>query len=266
VAAFYHVRYWLAQSEADHAGPEAPAEHRADVLGALLHLRLEWVLAAVAGGTILAAGLGLVGRARGLRRAAVLWSVGTTGFAAMALEIVLLYTFQTLYGYVYSMVGLVIGVFMFGLVVGSLAMNRRLGRLRAAGRTGPGLATVAALDLAVAVFAAGLLVGVGLLRRWSADVPVQVVTFALVGVSGVLGGLVFPLAAAVSLREKGSRTGRAAGAIDAADHVGGCAGALVTGTVLVPVLGLAGACLTVAAMKVLSAALAGVSSRTGRKS
>ncbi len=265
VAAFYHVRYWLAQSEAAHAGPEAPAEHRADVLGALLHLRLEWVLAAVAAGTVLAAGVGLVQKARGLRRAAVLWSVGTTGFAAMALEIVLLYTFQTLYGYVYSMVGLVIGVFMFGLVVGSLAMNRRLGRLRAAGRTGPGLATVAALDLAVAVFAAGLLVGVGLLRRWSADVPVQVVTFALVGVSGVLGGLVFPLAAAVSLREKGSRTGRAAGAIDAADHVGGCAGALVTGTVLVPVLGLAGACLTVVAMKALSAALAGISSRAGRK-
>ena len=266
VAAFYHVRYWLAQSEAAHAGPEAPAEHRADVLGALLHLRLEWVLAAVAAGTVLAAGLGLFGKARGLRRAAVLWSVGTTGFAAMALEIVLLYTFQTLYGYVYSMVGLVIGVFMFGLVVGSLAMNRRLGRLRAAGRTGPGLPTVAALDLALAVFAAGLLVGVGLLRRWSADVPVQVVTFALVGVSGLLGGLVFPLAAAVSLREKGSRTGRAAGAIDAADHLGGCVGALVTGTVLVPVLGLAGACLTVVAMKVLSAGLAGVACRAGRPS
>ena len=264
-AAFYHVRYWLAQSEAAHAGPQAPAEHRADILGALLHLRTEWVLAAVAAGTVLAAGLGLFGKARGLRRAAVLWSVGTTGFAAMALEIVLLYTFQTLYGYVYSMVGLVIGVFMFGLVLGSLAMNRRLGRLRAAGRPGPGLATVAALDAAVAVFAMGLLVGVGLLRRWSADVPVQVVTFALVGVSGVLGGLVFPLAAAVSLREKGSRTGRAAGAIDAADHVGGCAGALVTGTVLVPILGLAGACLTVVAMKALSAALAGLSSRTGRK-
>jgi len=264
-AAFYHVRYWLTQSEAAHAGPQAPAEHRADVLGAMLHLRLEWVLAAVAAGTALAAGLGLTGRARGLRRAAVLWSVGTTGFAAMAMEIVLLYTFQTLYGYVYSMVGLVIGVFMFGLVVGSLAMNRRLGRLRTAGRTGPGLGTVAALDLGVAVFAAGLLVGVGLLRQWSADVPVQIVTFALVGVSGLLGGLVFPLAAAVSLREKGSRTGRAAGAIDAADHLGGCAGALVTGTVLVPILGLAGACLTVVAMKALSAALVGVSSRTGRK-
>jgi len=152
-------------------------------------------------------------------------------------------------------------VFMFGLVVGSLAMNRRLGRLRTAGRTGPGLPTVAALDLGVAVFAAGLLVGVGLLRRWSADVPVQIVTFALVGVSGLLGGLVFPLAAAVSLREKGSRTGRAAGAIDAADHVGGCAGALVTGTVLVPILGLTGACLTVVAMKALSAVLVGAAGR-----
>jgi len=257
VAAFYHVRYWLAQSEAAHARPDAPAEHRADVLGALLHLRLVWVLAAVAGATVIVAGIGAAGRAGGLRRVAVLWSVGTTGFSAMALEIVLLYTFQTLYGYVYSMVGLVIGVFMFGLVVGSWAMNRRLRRAREAGREGPGLPTVAAIDAALVVFAAGLILGVALLRRWSADVPVQVVTFALVGVSGVLGGLVFPLAAAVALREKGSTAGGTAGAIDAADHVGACLGALATGTVLVPILGLTGACVTVVAMKALSAGLAG---------
>ena len=266
VAAFYHMRYWLAQSEAAHTGPQAPAEHRADVLGALLHLRLWWMLAAVALATGVVAWFGAAGRAGGLGRVAVLWSVGTTGFSAMALEIVLLYTFQTLYGYVYSMVGLVIGVFMFGLVVGSLAMNRRLRRAREAGRPGPGLPTVAALDVALVVFAAGLILGVALLRRWTADVPVQVVTFALVGVSGVLGGLVFPLAAAVALREKGSRTGRAAGAIDVADHVGGCAGALVTGTVLVPILGLTGACVTVIAMKALSAGLAGAASRAGRQS
>jgi len=265
VAAFYHVRYWLAQSAAAHAGPEAPAEHRADVLGAIAHLRLGWAMLTAVAATAVAA---FVGRLRGraaLRRTAILWSVGTTGLASMALEVVLLYTFQTLYGYVYSMVGAVIGVFMFGLVAGSLAMNRRLRRAHRAGRPGPGLLTVAVLDLAMAAFAAGLVMAVVLLRQWSADVPVQIVTFALVGVAGVLGGLVFPLAAAVTLREAGSTTGQTAGAVDAADHLGACVGAFVTGTALVPILGTVGACLTVVGLKALSALVVGLASTTKRR-
>jgi len=265
VAAFYHVRYWLAQSAAAHAGPEAPAEHRADVLGAIAHLRLEWAMLAAVAATAVAAAVGRLRGRPALRRTAVLWSVGTTGLASMALEVVLLYTFQTLYGYVYSMVGAVIGVFMFGLVAGSLAMNRRLRRAHRAGLPGPGLLTVVALDLAVAVFAAGLVMAVALLRQWAADVPVQIVTFALVAVAGVLGGLVFPLAAAVTLREARSATGRTAGAVDAADHVGACVGALATGAALVPILGTTGACLAVVGLKALSALVAGLAATTERR-
>ena len=256
-AALYHVRYWLQQSAAAHATPDAPAEHRADVLGALMRLRFEWVILCVVGLTALAAVAGLARGRRGIRRTALLWSVGTTGFASMALEIVLLHTFQTLYGYVYSMVGLVIGVFMFGLVIGSYLMNRRLRRASADPSRGPGLRTVVALDVALTVFAAGLVLGLALLRRSAADWPVQITTFALVGISGILGGLVFPLAAAVALKERDTTTGRTAGAIDAADHLGACVGALATGTLLVPILGISGACLAVVAIKSLSAVLVG---------
>jgi len=264
-AALYHVRYWLQQSAAAHATPDAPAEHRADVLGALLRLRFDWAMLGVVAVTMLAAVSGLVRGRRGIRRTALLWSVGTTGFASMALVMVLLHTFQTLYGYVYSMVGLVIGVFMFGLVIGSLVMNRRLGRASRDPSRGPGLRTVVALDLALTVFAAGLVLGLALLRRSAADWPVQVTTFALVAVAGILGGLVFPLAAAVALKERGATTGRAAGAIDAADHLGACVGALATGTVLVPILGVSGACLVVVAIKALSAVQVGVASTIGQR-
>ena len=256
-AALYHMRYWLQQSAAKHASRDAPAEHRADVLGALMRLRFEWAMLGVVVATALAAAWGIARGRAALRRTALAWSVGTTGFASMALEMALLYTFQTLYGYVYSMVGLVIGVFMFGLVVGSLLMNRRLGRAAADPSRQPGLGALVALDLALAVFAAGLVLGLGLLRQSLADWPIQVATFVLVGVSGVLGGLVFPLAAAVSLREPGTTTGRAAGAIDAADHAGACLGALAMGTLLVPILGVSGACLVVVAVKALSALVVG---------
>jgi len=73
----------------------------------------------------------------------------------------------------------------------------------------------------------------------------------------VLGGLLFPLAAAVMLEDRCS-TGRAAGAVDAADNAGACLGAFVTGILLVPVLGVTGACLAVAGTKALSALLVGV--------
>ena len=254
-AALYHMRYWMQMTEAVHAGDKA-ARMRTDILGLLMGLRLEWVLLAGGAATVLAAGWGAAGGRRGLRQAALLWSVGTTGFATMALEIVLLYTFQTLYGYVYSMVGLVIGVFMAGLVMGSLAMNRRLRRVEAAGGPMPGLRSLFAIDLAVLIFAAALVLVLAVLRIWAVEWAVQVATFALVALAGVLGGLVFPLGAAVALESRPS-TARAAGVIDAADSAGACLGALVTGVLLVPILGTSGACMAVAGVKVASALLTG---------
>ena len=253
-AAIYHMRYWATTSEAAHAGPEAPAERRSSLLEAILALRFEWAAGAIAAATLLAALTGLARGRRALGRTALLWSVGTTGFAGMAVEIVLLYTFQTLYGYVYSMVGLVVGVFMFGLVAGSFLANRRLGRVGVARGDRPGLRSLVALDLAVTVFAAGLVLILAALRASSADWPVQLATFGLVAVAGVLGGLVFPLAAAVRLGDDPG-IARAASVIDAADHVGACAGALVTGVALVPVLGISGTLLVVVTMKALSALL-----------
>ena len=261
-AAVYHMRFWLQMGAASHAGAEAAARQRPDVLGALLGLRLEWVMLAAVAATVLAAGVGLVRGRAGLCRAAVTWSVATTGFATMALEIVLLYTFQSLYGYVYGQVGLVMGVFMFGLVLGSWAMNRRLRRGeqvrpspdRKVGGTPPGLRALMRLDIAIALFAAALVLGLGGLRLVAADWAVQAATFALVALAGVLGGLVFPLAAAIVLEGRIS-TGRAAASVDAADNAGACLGAFVTGALLVPILGVTGACLAVAGVKVLSAGL-----------
>jgi predicted membrane-bound spermidine synthase len=93
-----------------------------------------------------------------------------------------------------------------------------------------------------------------LLRKAEADLPVQLAVFCLVAVAGLLGGMVFPLAASVWLRDRVS-TGRAAGAVAASDHIGGSLGALVTGLALVPILGITGTCLSAAAMKALSVLL-----------
>ncbi len=261
-AALYHMQMWIAIGRDVHRGEAAPAENRVDLLSVLLHVRFGWVVVGLVALTLL---VGLAGFSRvgpSLQRTALLWSVGTTGLASMAVEIVLLYTFQVLYGYVYGMVGLVIGVFMFGLVVGSLIMNQALlsfarRRPGPAGREGggPGLWAVVGLDGGIMVFAAVLVPVLALLRGSAADWPVQVVIYLLVCVSGVLGGVIFPLASSVWLRDEVD-TARAAGAVSAADHLGGSVGALVTGVVLVPVLGIGGTCIIIAMMKGLSGLLA----------
>ena len=256
-AALYHMRLWLRTAQAGHEADAAPAAKRFDWLGALMRLRFDWVILAVLVATGLAAAVGVVRGREAFRRTALFWSIGTTGFAMMALEIILLYTFQTMYGYVYSMVGTIVGLFMFGLVLGSLWMNRRLRRYDAASSTPPpGLQTLAGLDLAMVVFSAVLVLVLAVLRGCAADWPVQVATFALVAVAGILGGLVFPLAASVALEGR-SNTLAAAGGLYAADNLGACAGALVTGLMLVPILGVSGACLAVVGMKALSAVLVG---------
>jgi spermidine synthase len=49
-----------------------------------------------------------------------------SGFTASSFEILLIFTFQTYFGYVYAAIGLIIALFMGGLVLGSLYAGRLL--------------------------------------------------------------------------------------------------------------------------------------------
>ena len=186
---------------------------------------------------------------RGLRRAC-LWSIATTGLTGMALEIVLLYAYQNLYGYVYRMIGLVVGTFMLGLALGGVWATRR------AARVGPdawhGLCRrLQVLVLLLGVFAAATPWVVHLIDRWGGG---QVWLVLMVAAAGLLTGAQFPLAAAVHVRLTG-RTGRSAGAIDSADHLGACIGAVLTGALLVPVWGTRPTCLALGVLCLSSVVL-----------
>lgn len=51
-------------------------------------------------------------------------SIITIGFAGIAIEIVLIYAFQNIYGYVYERIGLIVSLFMFGLASGGYIANK----------------------------------------------------------------------------------------------------------------------------------------------
>jgi len=187
------------------------------------------------------------GRHRGLGAGAALASIASTGFVAMAAEIVLLFAYQSLNGYVYEQIGAMIGLFMLGLVVGSAAMNRSLAR-RPGNRW-----WLMAIDLSLAVLVAVVPVVLTAIADAKGGWTVTMTVYGLVAVTGALGGAAFPLAARIHATLDG-RADRTAGAVDSADHLGACMGALLTGVALVPSIGIWATCAGLAGLKIMSAA------------
>lgn len=173
-----------------------------------------------------------------LRGGAVVVFAG--GFAASALEVILLLGFQILCGSVYYQVGVVVTMFMAGLAVGAWLANRpkKLSRRL----------SLSVLAAAVGLFA-GLLpsalqqlgtMGVGAIR-----LLVPAATFGL----AVLVGMEFPVAAQMEGREPT----RTAARLYAADFAGAAIGALLVSTMLVPLLGVSAACWLTAALNLAAA-------------
>jgi spermidine synthase len=180
------------------------------------------------------------------------YAIFTSGFADMMLHLAILFTFQTLYGYLYYQIGLLITVFMVGIALGSYLITRRLERIRK--------------DSALFLRTELMIVGFSLLLPFVLSIPSHAlekpavyillyVTF--LGMSflcGFLVGLQFPLATKIYLRSssKEGRLGRTAGLLYGADLLGGFFGGLFGGVLLLPVLGLKESCFTMAIIKASS--------------
>ena len=180
-------------------------------------------------------------------------SVAATGFTLMALQIFLLLGFQAVYGYVYTELAILIGLFMAGIALGSWLGMRR----ESANRSW----TLAAAQLLLALAAPALLLAVGAIGGFSSPtatwLAAQIVFPALAALAGMLGGFQFVIAAGIFLRGRGEGAGF--GLLYAIDLLGGCVGALALSTFLIPVFGFwrtAWLGVTINAAAVLLAALA----------
>jgi spermidine synthase len=197
--------------------------------------------------------------------AAVVLSIGSTGFVTMALSIVWLFAFQNLYGYVYQRIGWILALFMGGLVIGCGAANRYVAAMTEAERA-PALPDYArrlwSWLIGVDAGMAALALMIPWLLRTLGGLPAGPGVFALVEVSvsimvamtGVLGGAAFAVAAKIR-QTTTEQAGAVAGTIVGADHAGACLGALFCGILLVPVFGTPATAYLLAAIKLGSAAL-----------
>ncbi len=183
-------------------------------------------------------------RYRSIAQLSIPICIATTGFAGMVFDLVLIFAFQTLYGYVFYWIGILVSALMVGVVVGGyMATSHLMHRERH-------FLFFAGIEMSIVLFS--LVIAFIILK--SNVLAVRPVMFLpLAFVSGVLIGLEFPLANKIYLSIKGrSELSGTAGLLYGADLAGGWLGGVLGGVVLLPVLGLLGTCIVVCMFKLYS--------------
>ncbi|MBD3307702.1 hypothetical protein GF339_14795 [candidate division KSB3 bacterium] len=244
VTYFYSLLLWLQFSETSPERVSPPLTLR--LFQALKDLPFWWFGVAMAGLVLLRLGY----RYRSSpsspgesTRFNCLWAITTTGFTGIALELILIFAFQNMYGYIYQKAGLIVAMFMVGLTVGGYISHRLISRGNSISFQ-PLQTRLLANEIALALFAALLPLGIRLLSRAHFSSSLEYLFMLLVGITGVLTGLEFPLASALYWQSH-RNVGMTAGMLDSADHLGACCGSMLVGIVFIPLLGIPAACYVV---------------------
>lgn len=180
---------------------------------------------------------------RGNKRMITVYAVATTGFFGMMATLLLIFSFQVFYGYLYHQIGLLISVFMAGITAGSIFITARLKKIKEP------LSLLIGLEALIVIFScfmAFLISGMKL----SLDF-LYMVFIALFFISGLFAGAEFPLASKLYLKE-GVKVGHASGALYSADLIGGWLAGMLGGVVFLPVLGFFNTCIVMVVLKLSS--------------
>ena len=143
--------------------------------------------------------------------------LGTMGFTTIVVELVVVIAFQSLYGYVYGKISLLLAAFMAGLALGSLFGRKK----RTAGRT----------DLLLAQ--SGFLLLIALLRADLGKRPPESLLFLFLFALGTLGGWLFVVSNRLLLKEN-VNFGLGYGV----DLMGSFLGALAASAIIIPLAGI----------------------------
>jgi len=239
IAYYFDIVLWSAQFKLGYSHWFQAAAHIAFtriVVGTLAVLLLLAVLLAY-----------VPARERGARASAA-FCMAATGFTLMSLQIFLLLAFQSVYGYVYHQLAILIAMFMAGIALGTWLGIRSV---RSSGHL-PSLVTVpasspfraiAVIQFFLALSGPALIFLVRLLSQTSSGtatlLTVQFIFPALAVLGGMLGGYQFPVATEMYLGDSSPKAsvGTGIGVLYALDLFGGCVGALLLSTYLIPVFG-----------------------------
>jgi spermidine synthase len=173
----------------------------------------------------------------------------------MLFNLAIIFTFQTFYGYLYHLIGLLIALFMFGVATSSFYITRRLDGM------GRDFFLFLKIEIVMIVFSFLFPFVFSIPSRYLEEPAVSHLVYALFlimsFVSGAWIGLQFPLATKIYLGTpaKGETFGRTAGLLYGADLLGGFLGGLFGGILLLPILGLKESCFMMGLIKMSSLTL-----------
>lgn len=188
-------------------------------------------------------------RSKRYHRAGIPVAIISTGFAGMIFSLIIIFAFQSVYGYVFSWIGLLVASFMAGAASGAMFITNVLGGIK------NNLKYFRKIELAIICFAVGLPFILFVVNLYSGSPGAllffRILFLILSFISGLLIGSQFPLANKLYLKDSAGLS-RTAGLLFASDLIGGWLGGIIGAIVLLPVLGLTGTCITVALIKIAS--------------
>lgn len=182
----------------------------------------------------------LLRRKRAAGNFSILLAAASGGFAGLSLEIMTIFTFQNIWGYVYQSIGLLIAAFMLGMGVGAALTSHYLKSKQPAGKKTRKILAGDQMFIAVACLTCLPLVSFFAKMAGSSG---QILLFSWLGGMGFLVGAILPLGIHIYGREP---IAKKAGLLNAADYLGGTSGALVMASFFLPLYGSANSLLLIA--------------------
>ncbi len=166
---------------------------------------------------------------RRTRESAITMTIFTTGFYGMVTALILIIALQSLYGYIYHLIGLLISSFMVGLWVGGAKIKA---------------SSILKIELGILIYCSTMVL---LFANSLLFLPLIIVLNFL---AGVLVGVEFAVANEVYLK-MGLQLEKSAGVLYASDLLGAWLGALTVCIILIPSLGILQTCVFLASLKLL---------------
>jgi len=183
------------------------------------------------------------------------YAIFTSGITDMMLDLGIILTFQTLYGYLYYQIGLLITIFMVGVALSSLYITQRLKSIK----KDSSLFLIMEFWIICFSFVLPFIFSVPSyhLEKTTVYVLLYAVFLIMSFLCGTLVGLQFPLATKIylSTSSKKGGVGETAGLLYGADLFGGFFGGLLGGVFFLPILGLKESCFMMTMIKGSSAIL-----------
>ena len=163
-------------------------------------------------------------------------SIASTGFAGMLFDLVIIFAFQIVYGYVFYWLGILVSVFMAGALAGSFCVTKYLEKIK------NDLSLFLKIEAAIIIFA--------LILPFILNHKIVFLIASLL--SGLMVGMQFPLANKIHLAQGRSGISETAGLLYSSDLLGGWISGMIGGVVLIPVLGILNSCLVIAFLKLMT--------------